>query len=255
MYLRIITIFLLSLPLLFSAALLSSANCSQLFYAKPWWMVSCYAVFKKHLHCYAINIFFQFLSPVCRQKMRFCLASLKWFPHFTVTAALRSSPLYSLTPNPFFLYFFVSQPWPGCCYYIYFFLKSDLDLIARGLFHKKILRQHFFSKATCEIPPHLSWLAEPNPKCGHSSTCKCLYPESTHNILILAVHWGTTQPQSKCYLKCSVYRIHFLFCIFLQGWVRVPLSDQKWNHLKMQKDWWKCPDWSFREYVIMIIQQ
>lgn len=133
--------------------------------------------------------------------------------------------------------------------------KCDLDLIARGLFHKKILRQHFFSQAACEIPPHLSWLAEPNPKCGHSSTRKCLYPESTHNILILAVHWGTTQPGSKCYLKCSVYRIHFLFCIFLQGWVRVPLSDQKWNHLKMQEDWWKCPDWSFREYVIMIIQQ
>lgn len=179
-------------------------------------MVSCYAVFKKHLHCYAINIFFQFLSPVCRHKMRICLASLKWFLHFTVTAALRLSPVYSLTPNPFFLYFFVSQPWPslGPAAVIYIY-KCDIELIARGLFHKKILRQHFFSQAACEIPPHLSWLAEPNPKCGHSSTHKCLCPESIHNILILAVHWGTTKPGSKCYLKCSVYRIHFLFFIFL----------------------------------------
>lgn len=114
------------------------------------------------------------LSLVCLQtiKYQFCLASLEVAPSFcchcctvfiTSLFCLSLPPFSSSSLRP-------ASSWLLLCEndVIWIWWQGDF------FFCKLRLRQHF-SLRLHRIPPHLPRLAEPNPKCGHNSTLKCLY--------------------------------------------------------------------------------
>jgi len=91
---------------------------------------------------------FEIAPSICCHCCPVCITSLFYLSLFL--------PLFSLSSI-----FWVVVMWKKC----------DMDLIAGGTSNTKAT---FFSQAAQEIVRYL--LAEPSPKCVHSSTLKCLYP-------------------------------------------------------------------------------